>query len=153
MTNLRSGNFFIPFLIGGVLGSTAALLFTPASGRENRDLITGNINLLLSRADEKKRLLIKRAQKFSDNLVSAAEGIYNKSTRQAAGKFTSSNDSILLEIKSFRNAINAAINTFKKKQENTLNKNRPEKTTEEEKYGVFEYEALPKHEGMKRRNQ
>ncbi len=151
MTNLRSGNPFIPFLLGGVIGSTAALLFTPASGRENRDSLAGNVNRLLYRADEKRRLLIKRANKFSDNLISAAESIYNKSSALAAGKLNASNDSILLEIKSFRNAINAAIDTFNKKHQIPADQKKAEKKDGDEKFKIFEDETLPKHEGMKRR--
>lgn len=149
MTNPRTTNPFISFLIGGVLGTAAALLFAPASGRESRNSISRKVDSILSGANEKKNSMIRRAQKFSDKIISSAENTYKRSAKLAEGRMNASGNPIFSEIIRLRDALSAAIDEYNKKDEpeNEIKSEKPEN----EKYIIWEDETLPKQEGMKRR--
>jgi gas vesicle protein len=147
----KENNPFIPLLIGGVIGSAAALLMSPASGRENRTFLNNSINRILYRANERKNILIRDARQIAKNAVIKAEDIYNKSLSFAEGKYSTSAESMELEIRSLRNAITAAAEAYKRNTTVGERRKLSKDVLVNENFTEFEDETLPKQEGMGRR--
>jgi gas vesicle protein len=155
MGRRRKNNPLVSLLIGGVIGGTAALVMAPASGRETRSSIGNGVNKVLFKANEQKNFLIRNAQKFANELMRRSTDIYNKSVGFAEGSYSNSADSIELEIRSFKNALNAAVEAYRNTKTGNKN-NRPEfgdQVIVNEMFTDFEDETLPKQEGMGRRQE
>jgi gas vesicle protein len=153
MARKKKNNPILPLLVGGVIGGAAALVMAPASGKETRENIVSGTNRLLYKANDQKNNLIRETQKFADSILRKAESIYNKSAAFAGGTYTYSADSIELQIRSFKNAIDAAVEAYK----NTRTVKRESQFANEvivnEMFTDFEDETLPKNEGMGRRQE
>jgi gas vesicle protein len=154
----RRKNPIAALLIGGVIGGATALFMAPASGRETRTILNTNINRILYRANDQKKMIIREAQKLARQVVGGAESIYNNSVSFAEGQYSNTADAIELQIRGFRNAIDAAIDAYKKTgSEMNIGRNTGRKTSlsseviVNEMISDFEDESLPKQEGMGRR--
>jgi gas vesicle protein len=155
MFKRRKKNPIVSLLIGGVIGGAAALFMAPASGRETRNSIGSGVNRMLYRANDQKNNMIRSAQRISNDILVKSAEIYNKSLGAAEGTFTASADSIELEIRSFKNAVNAAYDAYKKTKSGIIT---GETGLENEiiinqMHSDFEDETLPKQEGMGRRQE
>ena len=140
---------FTSFLIGGIIGGIAALLFTPKTGKNLRNDIKNKFDEYLNDIKKRSERLIKSARESSGSYVNKAEEILNLSRKFAEGKYKDSVDVIEKEISSLRTALNAAVDTYRhqnlNKEKITIDKNNGRN------YSAFEDETLPKHEGMGRR--
>jgi gas vesicle protein len=152
----RRKNPIAALLVGGVIGGATALFMAPASGRETRNNLSNSVNRILYKANDQKKMIIRDAQKFARDIIYKAESVYNNSISFAGGQYTNSADAIELQIRSFKNAIDAAIDAYK----HTRIRNRiSDKTGLEsevivnEMHTDFEDETLPKQEGMGRRQE
>jgi gas vesicle protein len=144
-------NQFMSFLVGGVIGSAAAIIFAPASGRETRNNISEGTNRFLIKANDQKNNLIREAQKVAGDVVGQAKNIYKDSIEFAAGRYNSSAHMIELEIQGIRRALKAAVAAYKNKSNGGNPNPLANEVVVNEMFTDFENEKLPKSEGMGRR--
>lgn len=139
---------FTSFLIGGIIGGIAALLFVPKTGKSFRNEIKNKFDEYLNDIKKRSGKLIKNAKESAGSYVNKGEEILNLSRKFAEGKYKDSADVIEKEVSRLRTALNAAIDTYRhqnQKDEISIDKNNGKN------YSAFEDETLPKHEGMGRR--
>lgn len=68
------GAFLVGFIVGGLTGAVAALLFAPQSGEDTRKYIKDKSIELYDKASETVEVTYQRAQETADEAVKAAEG-------------------------------------------------------------------------------
>lgn len=146
--NNRSGiNSLTIFLFGGIAGALAAMLYTPRTGADLRRDISARFNEMMTRAREQRDRILDEAKTTSRDLMFRANNTFTKIKSYAEGRYTGSAEQLELEIKSLKNAINKAVDTYK-------NYGKETRTTDDmikEIFAEYEDESLPKQEGMGRR--
>lgn len=134
------------FLVGGILGASASLLFTPKSGSEIRAGIRSRIDDYLNDVKSRTDDLIQNSKSAGELLKRKAEDVMDTVKQYALGKANKPISAIEKEIAGLRSAIEAAKASYAV-------------TPESEKAGVdgdngqsllreFDDEVLPKHMGM-----
>jgi gas vesicle protein len=84
MFKRKKKNPIISLLLGGVIGSAAALVMAPTSGKKTRNSIGSGVNKILYKANDQKNSLIRNAQKISSDILDKSAEIYKKN--MTAGK-------------------------------------------------------------------
>ena len=132
------------FLVGGLVGSLAVLLYTPLSGKKVRY----KINKYTRYARLRKRRILAEARKQSDILIERAEEVLNKTKDFAEGKYKGSMDSLEKEITALKAGYKEAVETYK----NYIPNSKPTDNIVNEIFADSEDDLLPKFEGMHKRN-
>jgi gas vesicle protein len=151
--NNRSG-FFVNFLTGTIVGGLLGLLFAPKSGRLLREDLKDDLESYLKKVKEAGNRIVEDAQKTADQMVEKANQLIALTDKYVGEDFKESLDKIEKEINSVKNAISAAVDTYK--NSNSGKENSSESIADD----IFidfvnensEEEILPLHEGMKRRH-
>jgi gas vesicle protein len=156
MEEAKSQKFAAAFLFGAVIGGVVALLYAPKSGKDTRKDISDEINNYVKRAGETKKFLIDKAKKLSNDMVAQTEKIYSDVRQFKEGKYSGTAEKIESEIIRLRQAIKAAVESYK----DTRRARRF--FPDEDKYYFTDFgeylfdeeeeESLPKFESMKKRN-
>ncbi len=134
------------FLVGGILGASASLLFTPRSGRELRTNIKHQAEIYLREAKLKADNLIKNSKSTGELLKTKAEDLMETVKQYAAGKMEKPFSVVEKEINGLRAAINAVKASYSLTPE--INKMNSDGSNGHSIPGEFEDETLPKHLGM-----
>lgn len=144
-TNER--NFSVAaFLVGGILGASASLLFTPSSGREIRSDIKLRAKNHLNEARSKADSIISNSKSAGELLKRKAEDLMETVKQYANGKTEKPLSVIENEIAGLRAAISAVRTSY-----SVLSEIHPEddgKNNVQLRHIEFENEKLPKHIGM-----
>ena len=146
---MSSANKFsvIGFLIGAAAGSAIALLYAPKNGKELRGDIKNETSQLLKKAAKRRDEIIIKAKSVANTLNEKGERLISIAKKFAEGKFPGTVETIEKEISNLRYAINSAIVTYRK----GVSVERPVEEEVDDLFIGFEYEVLPKFEGMGRR--
>ncbi len=140
-------NFSITaFLVGGILGASASLLFTPRSGRELRANIKQQAENYLREAKLKADNLIRNSKSTGELLKRKAEDLMGTAKQYANGKMEKPFSAVEKEINALRAAINAVRTSYSLAPE--INRTNSEGGNGHLAPGEFEDETLPKHLGM-----
>jgi gas vesicle protein len=145
--NNQSG-FFLNFLTGTVIGGLIAFLFAPKSGEQLRNDLENDLKSYLEKVKTAGNKIIEEA-----NQLAALTNKY------AEGSFKESFGKVEKEISSVKNAIHAAVDTYKNYYNKSENSSESiaddifiDFVTENANENIEDYELLPQHEGMKRRH-
>jgi gas vesicle protein len=133
------------FLVGGILGASASLLFTPRSGKELRADIKRRTDDYLKEVELKRDTLINRSKSTAGLLKRKAEDLTETIKSYANGKIEKPLSVIEREIEGLKSAINAARASYSSIPEiygNRLKGNGQSVLNE------YDDEQLPKHIGM-----
>ena len=140
-------NFSITaFMVGGILGASASLLFTPKSGRELRANIKEEAEDYLKEAKSKANYIISSSKSAGELLKRQAEDLMETVNQYASGKAVKPLSVIEQEIAGLRSAISAVKSSYSIKTQ--INKTTNEGNIRQSKLTEFEDEKLPKHIGM-----
>ncbi len=134
------------FLVGGILGASASLLFAPKSGEEIRGNIKAQAEGYLQEVKSRMDKMINRSKSSAELLKGKAEDILESVKLYANGKMEKPLSVIEKEITGLRAAITALKATYSIKpdiHESITGKGNGQITLNE-----FEDETLPKHIGM-----
>ncbi len=132
------------FLIGGILGASASLLFTPRSGKELRADIRRQTDNYLKEVKLRRDVLINRSKSTGELLKRKAEDLMESIGNYANGKIEKPLSVIEKEINALRSAINAARASYSGIPEihrTLLDDGQPVSNE-------YDDEQLPKHLGM-----
>lgn len=136
---MNAGKGLLGALIGGLIGSTVAVLFAPKKGKEVRDNIKGNFDDLVNKTKDKSRQLFSQSLDIVDDIVKKSDELKALIKRYKEGTYDETIEKIEHEIERLRLALLAAIRTYKK------SKNR-EKASDElvnNIYNEFKNESVP----------
>ncbi len=140
-------NFSISaFLVGGILGASASLLFTPKSGSELRANIKEEAEDYLKEAKSRADNIISNSKSAGELLKRKAEDLMETVNQYASGKIEKPVSVIEKEIAGLKAAITAAKASYSFAPE--IHKTNIEEHNRQLKPGEFEDEKLPKHIGM-----
>lgn len=146
MENNEENFSLAAFLIGGILGASASLLFAPRSGQETRaDLkqqVDDYINDVKSRTDE----LIRDSKSAGELLKRKAEDVMETVKQYAVGKVKKPVSAIEKEVAGLKAAIDAAKASYSFNPES--NKSSGDRDNGHSLLQEFDDETLPKHVGM-----
>lgn len=145
------------FAAGGVVGAVTTLLYAPKSGKEFRMGVKKDINSTLNKAKLADDKLIKNAKDTSDEIVVKADQIMSLAKNFASGNYEGPFEKLKGEINGLKAGINAAMRRY---HHSDLARKSTSEIFEQDLRDLeammeFDYEkdeALPKHEGMSRRN-
>lgn len=155
MANRRTQKIAAAFLFGAVIGGVIALLYAPKSGKDTRKDLVDDIDKYLRKAKERKDLIILKAKKLSNEMLERTEKVYEDVRNFKEGRYSGTTEKIENEINRLRNAIKAAVESYK----NT--KKARKFFPAEDKYFFTDFgeylfdeeeEKLPKFESMKKRD-
>jgi gas vesicle protein len=144
----RIGTSFKGFIIGGAVGSVLTFLFTPKSGKDLRKDLESTSRDYMNKARSEGKKIVSEAKDIYNDILLKAEQLRALTTKYAENAYTVPARRIEHEIKSLRMALNAAISTYNRSNNRTVENDKRVK----EIYSEFENESLPKFEGMGRRN-
>jgi gas vesicle protein len=140
-------NFSITaFFIGGILGASASLLFTPKSGKEFRGYFKERTDDYLKETKSRADILLRNSKTTADLLKRKAEDIMNTVQQYTRGRLEKPVSVIEKEIAGLKAALKAARASYYLNPEvDALRKN-----DEELQSSISEYEdeSLPKYIGM-----
>jgi gas vesicle protein len=140
-------NFSITaFLVGGILGASASLLFAPKSGRELRANIKEEAEDYLKEAKSNADNIIRSSKSAGELLKRQAEDLMETVNQYTSGKAVKPLSIIEQEIAGLRAAITAVKASYSIKTH--INKTNIEGNTGQSELTEFENEKLPKHIGM-----
>jgi gas vesicle protein len=149
--------FFINFLTGSVVGGILGFLFAPKTGEQLREDLKEDLDLYLRRVKEAGNRIVEDAQKTASQMVEKANQLIAITDKYVGKDLKDSLDKIEKEILSVKNAINAAVDSYK--SNNAKIENSSEAIADDifidfvnENSKEYEEEVLPLHEGMKRRH-
>ena len=144
------------FLLGAVVGGVIALLYAPKSGKELRKDVSDEVNNYVKRAADAKNNIIEKAKKFSNDMMTQTEKVYTDIRNFKEGKYSGTAEKIEGEISRLRQAIKAAVDSYKETKQ--VRKFFPD----EDKYYFTDFNdylfqdedepAPPKFESMKKRH-
>lgn len=146
MHNDRS--HFKMFLVGGAIGSLAALLMAPKKGSEMREDIKHDLNDILKKASETGQKYSKQAEVFADDLIKKAENVFSVSRKFAEGKYSGTVERFESEYSKLRNAFTAAVDTYK----NYGKHQPPTEVLVQEMFEEYDDETIPKQESFGKRD-
>ncbi len=142
----RDKNFSLTaFLVGGILGASASLLFTPRSGKELRNDIKQQTDNYLKEVKDRRDILIGRSKSTGELLKRKAEDLMETIKNYANGKIEKPLSAIEKEIAGLRSAISAARASYSSIPEIHGTHIEGDGQAPESEY---EDEMLPKHIGM-----
>jgi gas vesicle protein len=134
------------FLVGGILGTAASLLFTPKSGKDLRADVKRQIDNYLREVKARTDSIISSSRSASELLKRTAEDLVDTVKKYAAGKVEKPVTAIEKEIAGLKAAILAAKASFSIYPDiQNLDK---EGGNGQSDLKDFEDETLPKHIGM-----
>ena len=140
-------NFSITaFLVGGILGASASLLFTPQSGKDLRMDIKNQADEYLKRAKTKADDLVGNSKTTGELLKRKSEDLVETIRQYAEGKIDKPRSIIEKEIAALKAAITAAKASYEISLE--TEQELSEQETGRSLLAEFDDEALPKHIGM-----
>jgi gas vesicle protein len=145
MSNHDKNFSLTAFLVGGILGASASLLFTPRSGKELREDIKRQTDNYLNEVKLRRDTLIQRSKTTADLLKRKAEDLTESIRNYANGKIEKPLSVIEKEIAGLKSAINAARASYSSIPEihgTSMDGNGQSLA------GEYEDESLPKHIGM-----
>jgi gas vesicle protein len=134
------------FLVGGILGASASLLFTPKSGRELRADIKRQADEYINDVKLKADKLIQDSKSTGERLKRKAEDLMESVKQYAKGKADKPMAVIEKEINGLKAAINAAKASYSVTPE--VHKTNINRGNGHSVPGEFDDESLPKHIGM-----
>ena len=137
----------IGFLIGAAAGSVIALFYAPKRGKELRSDIKNETSQLLKKAAKRRDEIISKAKSVANTLNEKGEQLIATTKKFAEGKFPGTVETIEKEISNLKYAISTAIATYRK----GVSVGKPVEEEVDDLFIDFEYETLPKFEGMGRR--
>ncbi len=145
MSNQNKNFSLTAFLVGGILGASASLLFTPRSGKELRTDIKRQTDNYLKEVKLRRETLINRSKSTGELLKRQAEDLMESIKNYANGKIEKPLAVIEKEIAGLRSAINAARASY-----SSIPEIHGTPVEGDGKSGLNEYEdeLLPKHIGM-----
>ena len=108
MSNQDKSFSLTAFLVGGILGASASLLFTPRSGKEVRTDIKHRTDNYLNEVNLRRDILIHRSKTTGELLKRKAEELVDSIKNYANGKIEKPLSMFEKEIAGLRSAINAA---------------------------------------------
>ena len=108
MSNQDKSFSLTAFLVGGILGASASLLFTPRSGKEVRTDIKHRTDNYLNEVNLRRDILIQRSKTTGELLKRKAEELVDSIKNYANGKIEKPLSMFEKEIAGLRSAINAA---------------------------------------------
>ena len=80
---INAKDFMIGTLIGGIVGSLAALLFAPKSGREFRDDINNQAYTIRDKTDQLRKTAISKGSEITSSVKDKTTEISRKVTEQS----------------------------------------------------------------------
>ncbi len=145
MSNQNKHFSLTAFLVGGILGASASLLFTPRSGKELRTDIKHQTDEYLKEVRLRGDTLINRSKSTGELLRKKAEDLMESIRNYANGKIEKPLTVIEREIAGLRSAINAARASYSSIPEihGTRIEDDGQSIANE-----YEDELMPKHLGM-----
>ncbi len=153
-----SSGFLFNFLLGAAAGSVITLLFSPKNGRQFRRDLQEDLNSYLNKVKTAGNNIVEDAKKIADDMIDKANQVLALTNKWVEGNFGDSLGKIENEFNSVKNAIYAAVDTYK--NNNVQFQNSSESIADDifidfvnENSDDFDEELiLPLHEGMKRRH-
>ncbi len=133
------------FLVGGILGASASLLFTPKSGKELRTNIKSRTDEYMKEVKLRRDTLINRSKSTGEALKQKAEDLLESIINYSNGKIEKPLSLIEKEIAGLRSAINAARASYSSIPE--IHGTRVDGNGQAP-LSDFDDEVLPKHLGM-----
>ena len=145
MSNQDKNFSLTAFLVGGILGASAALLLTPRSGKELRTDIKHQTDDYLKEVKLRRDTLINRSKSTGELLRKKAEDLMESIKNYANGKIEKPLTVFEKEIAGLRSAINAARASYSSIPEiqGTRIEGDGQSIANE-----YEDELMPKHLGM-----
>jgi len=145
MSNQDKNFSLTAFLVGGILGASAALLLTPRSGKELRTDIKHQTDDYLKEVKLRRDTLINRSKSTGELLRKKAEDLMESIKNYANGKIEKPLTVFEKEIAGLRSAINAARASYSSIPEiqGTRLEGDGQSIANE-----YEDELMPKHLGM-----
>ena len=134
------------FLVGGILGASASLLFTPSSGKEIRSDIKLRARNQLNEARSKADIIISNSKSAGELLKRKAEDLMETVKQYANGKTEKPLSVIENEIAGLRAAISAIRTSYSSSSE--MHPEADGRNNVQLKHIEIEDEKLPKHIGM-----
>ncbi|NWF88718.1 MAG: YtxH domain-containing protein [Ignavibacteriaceae bacterium] len=113
MEDKKTQKIAAAFLLGTVVGGVIALLFAPKSGKELRSDISDEVNNYVDKAADLRNKIIDKAKKFSNDILKQTEKVQSDIRSFKDGKYTGTAEKIESEISRLRNAIKAAVDSYK----------------------------------------
>ena len=110
---MNAGKGLFGALIGGVIGSMAALLFAPKKGKEVRDNIRDNFDDLVSKTKDKSAQLFNQSLDMVNDIVKKSDELRILIEKYKEGTFNETIEKIESEIKRLRLTLLTAIETYK----------------------------------------
>lgn len=146
-------------IVGGTLGTLLVYLLSPKRKQFNQDL-KKNVGNYYDKAKVRGENAFEDTKSTVDKLKTKTEKLSSFLKKYAAGDYDGTIEKIESEIKTVRAALNKAYDTYqnqiKKREESeeALNDDSSieDRLENEENFGEFEDDSLPKHVGMKKRN-
>ncbi|MFZ0456613.1 MAG: YtxH domain-containing protein [Ignavibacteriaceae bacterium] len=137
---MKAGKGLLGALIGGVIGSTVAFLFTPKRGKDVRENIKGNFDDLVNKTKDKSRQLFNQSLEMVDDIVKKSDELRALIKKYKEGTYDETIEKIEREIKRLRMVLLTAIQVYKN------SKNR-EKSSDELVDTIYhEFKDEPMHE-------
>ena len=140
----NKSNYLSAFIIGGVAGGIFTLLYTPYSGKELRERIDLNVDLLLNKARQKEEEIINKAKITADDLILKTIRLSALIERYAGGMYIESLWKIENEITNLKAAIKVAVETYKDGSTNS-SKLRPTGELVDDIFSDYDNVVLPKN--------
>ena len=110
---MSAGKGLLGALIGGVIGSTVAFLFTPKKGKEVRENIKGNFDDLVNKTKDKSRHLFNQSLEMVDDIVKKSDELRALIKKYKEGTYDETIEKIEGEIKKLRVVLLTAIQAYK----------------------------------------
>ena len=110
---MSAGKGLLGALIGGVIGSTVAFLFTPKKGKEVRENIKGNFDDLVNKTKDKSRHLFNQSLEMVDDIIKKSDELRALIKKYKEGTYDETIEKIEGEIKKLRVVLLTAIQAYK----------------------------------------
>ena len=110
---MNAGKGLLGALIGGVIGSTVAFLFTPKKGKEVRENIKGNFDDLVNKTKDKSRHLFNQSLEMVDDIIKKSDELRALIKKYKEGTYDETIEKIEGEIKKLRVVLLTAIQAYK----------------------------------------
>lgn len=136
---MKAGKGLFGALIGGVVGSAVAFLFTPKKGKEVRDNIKDNFDNIVSKTKEKSRQLFNQSMDIVDDIVKKSDELRALIKKYKEGAYDDTIEKIESEIKRLRLTLLTAIETYK----NSMNREKSSDELVDNIYNEFKNESVP----------
>lgn len=146
MENQEMNFSLTAFLIGGILGASATLLFAPQSGRELRANIKYQADEYIHNVKIKADKLVQNSKSTGELLKRKAEDILETAKQYAKGKVDKPFTVIEKEIAALKSAIKAAKVSYSVTPE--IHNKETERGNGQSELSEFDDESLPKYIGM-----